>query len=309
MAGICLLGLLLSSCAARQSQSLLEYKPDNLSIKARVEHVPFFAQSEYQCGPAALAMMLNSAMVPVIPEQLSPMLYIPAKKGSLQIEMMAVPRQFGILAYQLAPQLADLLYEVSAGHPVLVFQNLALSWYPQWHYAVVIGYDLQNKTITLHSGQEAEQRISLSTFEHTWVRAGSWAMLALPPGSLPATAEETRLMKAAAILEHAKQPQAAIMAYKAVLTRWPDSLVARMGIGNSYYTLGQFDKAGQAFYQATIDHPDAAVTFNNLAQVYLEQRRLNKARDAIQQAIRLDGESPIYLETEAAIRKEINRQY
>jgi len=309
VAGACLVGLLLGGCAAKQTQSLLEQKPESLSLKAKVEHVPFFAQSAYQCGPAALAMMLNSAMVPVIPEQLSPRLYIPGKKGSLQIEMMAVPRQFGMLAYPLAPELADLLYEVSAGHPVLVFQNLALSWYPQWHYAVVIGYDLQNSTITLHSGLEAEQRISLSTFEHTWVRAGSWAMLVLPPGNLPATAEETRLMKAAAILEYAKQQQAAIRAYKAALIRWPDSLAARMGIGNSYYTLRQIDKAGEAFYQATIDHPHAAAAFNNLAQVYLEQRRLPKARDAIQQAIRLDGEAQIYRQTEAEIRKETDRQH
>ncbi|WP_018295282.1 PA2778 family cysteine peptidase [Mariprofundus ferrooxydans] len=272
-------------------------------------HVPFFAQSEYQCGPAALAMMLNWAMIPVTPEQLSPKLFIPDKKGSLQIEMMAVPRQYGILAYPLAPQLADLLHEVSAGHPVLVFQNLALSWYPQWHYAVVVAYDLQNRTITLHSGLEAEHRIPLSTFEHTWARAGYWAMLALPPGNLPATAEETRLMKTAAILENAKQPQAAIVTYQAALKRWPDSLAARMGIGNSYYALKQIDKAGEAFYQATIDHPHAAVAFNNLAQVYLEQHQLNKAQNAIQQAIRLDGESPVYRETEAVIRKETDRQY
>ncbi|OIO68980.1 MAG: hypothetical protein COW19_04075 [Zetaproteobacteria bacterium CG12_big_fil_rev_8_21_14_0_65_55_1124] len=82
-----------------------------------------------------------------------------------------------------------------------------------------------------------------------------------------------------------------------------------MGIGNSYYALKQIDKAGQAFYQATIDHPDAAAAFNNLAQVYLEPHRLDEARDAIQQAIHLDGESPIYRETQAAIGKEHWRQH
>lgn len=92
-----------------------------------MENVPFFAQTEYQCGPAALAMVTSWARVPVVPEQLTPGLFLPDKKGSLQVEMMAVPRQYGILAYALAPQLADLLHEVSAGHPVLVFQNLALS--------------------------------------------------------------------------------------------------------------------------------------------------------------------------------------
>jgi len=306
MAGTCLLGLLLSACAAGQSRALLLHKPDDLRLAAKVDQVPFFAQSDYQCGPAAMAMMLNWGMIPVSPGQLTPRLFIPEKNGSLQIEMMALPRQFGILAYPLAPELADLLHEVSAGHPVLVFQNLALSWYPQWHYAVVVGYDLQDGTITLHSGGISEYRVSLSRFEHTWARAGYWAMLALPPGKLPARAEELRLMKAVALLETASQPQAAIKAYEAALTRWPASLSARMGMGNSYYALGQIDQAGQAFYQATLDHPDAAAAFNNLAQVYLDQHRMDEARDSIQQAIRLDAGSPAYRETQAAILKENN---
>jgi len=308
LVGTCLLGLLLIGCAGKQTQSLLE-NPKNLSLKAQVAQVPFFAQSENQCGPASLAMMLNWAMIPVAAEQLTPKLFIPDRQGSLQIEMMAVPRQFGVLAYPLAPQLADLLQEVSAGHPVLVFQNLALTWYPKWHYAVVIGYDLQNETITLHSGLEAEHRISLSTFEHTWARSGYWAMLVLPPGKLPASAKELHLMQAVAILENAGQPQAAIMTYEAALNRWPESLAAQMGIGNSYYALRQIDKAEQAFYQATVEHPDAAAAFNNLAQVYLEQHRLDEARDAIQQALRLDAKSPVYRETQAVIGKQTNGQY
>ncbi len=173
----------------------------------------------------------------------------------------------------------------------------------------MIGYDLQNETITLHSGLEAEHRIPLSTFEHTWARAGFWAMLVLPPGKLPATAEETRFIKAVAILENARQPQAAITAYETALISWPDSLAARMGIGNSYYALRQLDKAEQAFYLATTEHPDAAAAFNNLAQVYLEQHRLFEARDAIQQAIEIDGEALVYRETEAAIRKKINSPF
>src|SRR2546422_3737218 len=35
--------------------------------------------------------------------------------------------------------LSDLLAEVAAGHPVLVFQNLGLHWIPRWHFAVAVG--------------------------------------------------------------------------------------------------------------------------------------------------------------------------
>jgi len=308
MMGACLM-LMLGACAAGQSQALLQHRPASLPVAAHVDHVPFFAQSEFQCGPAAQAMMLSWAGKPLSPEQLSPGLFIPDKNGSLQIEMLAMPLRYGMLAYPLAPKLADLLGEGGAGHPVLVFQNLALSWYPQWHYAVVIGYDLHDRTITLHSGQEAEHRIPLSTFEHTWARAGYWAMLSLPPDTLPARVDEARLMQAAVSLEQASQPQAAAMVYQAALQRWPLSLTARMGRGNSYYSLGQLDKAGQAFYQATIDHPDAAAAYNNLAQVYFEQGRKDDARDAIRQAMHLDGESQLYRNTQDAIRNATGNGY
>lgn len=308
MAAACLIGLLLGACAAKQTQSILA-KPEGLNRVERMTQVPFFAQSENQCGPASLAMMLSWADVAVNPEQLTPKLFIPDKQGSLQLEMMAVPRQFGMVAYPLAPELADILHEVSAGHPVLVLQNLALSWYPQWHYAVVIGYDLQQKTITLHSGAEAEHIIPLSTFEHTWARAGYWAMLVLPANTLPARAEPSRWLQAAALLEQAQQPQAAISAYQAALHRWPKSLIARMGLGNSYYALNHIEQSEQAFFQATIDHPAEAAAFNNLAQVYLDQHRLHEAEDAVLQAIALDSETKVYQQTQAAINKEIsNRQ-
>jgi len=303
MAGVFLMLMFLGGCAAKQTQALLEHQPEGLATKASAEDVPFFAQTDYQCGPAAMAMMLNWAGVEVSPAQLAPKLFIPGKKGTLQIELMAVPRQFGRLAYPLAPQLTDILREISAGHPVLVFQNLALSWYPTWHYAVVTRYDLEAETITLHSGLEAEHTIDMSVFEHTWIRAGSWSMLVLPPGLLPATAKEQRYLQAAVALETSGQHQAAVINYEVALARWPDSFTARMGQGNSYYALGQLDRAGEAFYRATVEHPDAAAAFNNLAQVYLEQHRLDEAGKAIRQAIRLDDESPVYQETQAAIAK------
>jgi len=307
MAGALLLLMLLGSCAAKQTRALLDRPPEGLATTAAVEQVPFFAQTEYQCGPASLAMLLSWAGVPVTPDQLTPKLFIPGKKGTLQVELMAAPRQFGMLAYPLTPTLSDILHEVAAGHPVLIFQNLALSWYPKWHYAVVIAYDLSAKTITLHSGLESEHTIAMSVFEHTWTRAGSWAMLALPAGTLPATAEEGTYLQAAVNLEKYGSPQAAVQAYEAALTRWPGSLAARMGMGNSYYAIGNLEGAAMAFHQATQDHPDAAPAFNNLAQVYLELHRIKDAKHAIQKAIRLDAASPAYRETQTAIAAAVNK--
>lgn len=287
---------------APQTQALLHVRPPILPPAAKITGVPFFPQSRYQCGPATLAMSLNWAGVTVTPDQLVPEVYIPEKKGALQIEMMATARRHGALAYQLAPELSHILIEISAGHPVIVFQNLGLGWHPVWHYAVVVGYDLNKHYILLHTGTERQHRVSLTRFERTWARGGYWAMLTMPPDQLPRTATEIRFLRAAVALEKSGELQQAVRAYEAALRRWPGSLPAQIGRGNAYYALGDIRKAEQAFYQATLDHPGSAAAFNNLAQTYADQRRYREAMAAAESAVRLDGASAIYRQTLKEIR-------
>jgi hypothetical protein len=54
--------------------------------------------------------------------------------------MIGAARRHGRLAYLITGP-DSMFEEVAAGHPVIVLQNLGLSWYPVWHYAVVVGYD------------------------------------------------------------------------------------------------------------------------------------------------------------------------
>ena len=70
-----------------------------------------------------------------------------------------------MLAYPLRDSLADLLREVAHGNPVIVFQNLGTRWLPRWHFAVVVGYDLQASKVILRSGTTERWRTTLATFE------------------------------------------------------------------------------------------------------------------------------------------------
>src|SRR5207248_928581 len=177
-AGIFLLGL--AGCATLQLQALVGSRSAGIPQRAELEAVPFFPQEDYQCGPAALAMVLSAGGKAIEPEVLRPQVYLPDRHGSLQIEMLAATRRNGFVAIELAPSLPDLLAEIAAGNPVVVLQNLALDWYPAWHYAVAIGYDLKARRITLRSGTERRLQMPLDTFEHTWRRSGYWAILAHP---------------------------------------------------------------------------------------------------------------------------------
>ncbi|HAQ87551.1 MAG TPA: hypothetical protein DCR78_14050, partial [Pseudomonas sp.] len=141
--------ILLGACARTP---IVPVGASGLPERVELDEVPFFPQEDYQCGPAALATMLTQRGVATEPQQLVERVYLPQRKGSLQVEMVAAARSHELLVYPLEPQLQAVLTEVAAGNPVLVLQNLAFDRWPQWHFAVVVGYDLAAQTIVLRSG-------------------------------------------------------------------------------------------------------------------------------------------------------------
>ncbi len=281
--------LVLGGCATTPQTRVFLETPPPFSRHIKLHEVPFFAQDEYQCGPATLAMALHSAGQQISPEQLRAEVYLPGRQGSLQIEMLASPRRHGIVSYQLAPRLDDLLSEVAAGTPVIVLQNLGLSWFPVWHYALVIGYDLDREEIILRSGREQRQVLPLSTFERTWARGEHWAMVVMPNGTIPLSAEEQAFVSAVSALEKSGHDAQARNSYAAVLQRWPTNLKAQMGLGNTAYHLKDFVQAESVFRQALKAHPESVAVLNNLAQVLADLGRDDEALMLARRAVDLGG--------------------
>jgi tetratricopeptide (TPR) repeat protein len=230
--------------------------------------VPLYPQEAYHCGPAALAGLFDFNGRVISPDEIAGWVYIPDRKGSLQIEMQAAVRRAGFLAFLLEPSIETLLQEVAAGNPVLVLQNLGLSWWPKWHYANVIGYDLVRQTIILNSGRTADYEIPLGTFNRTWQRADSWGLVALPADRLPQTAAPQTYTRAAVDLESAGQTELAYLAYSTALNRWPGNPVALMGLGNIRYAQDDHCGAAEVFAELVGWQPDNALGWNNLAYAY-----------------------------------------
>lgn len=282
--------LSLAGCAAPQVAALLARPPESLPPHVELSAVPFHPQEAYQCGPAALATALGHAGATTTPDALVSQVYLPGREGSLQVEMLAAVRRHGLVAYRPAPRLRDILGEIAGGAPVIVLQNLAFGFAPRWHYAVAIGYDLPREEIILRSGTTQRLVMTLSNFERTWARSGHWAMMALPPQRLPATATEDRYVASVVALERVA-PAAARHAYQVALERWPDSLPARIGQGNTAYALGELAAAEAAYREATRRHPGAADAWNNLAQALLDLRRRDEALVAARRAVDIGGPS------------------
>jgi hypothetical protein len=299
--------MLLAGCAAPQAARLRATAaafPQPVELRA----VPFFPQDDYQCGPASLAMVLNAAGVVVTSEALTPQVYLPARHGSLQAEILAAARRHGRIAYVLRPELESVFAELAAGNPVLVLQNLALDWQPQWHYAVIIGFDLPRNELVLRSGVEARLVTSIDVFERTWARGEHWAVVVLPPARLPFTAEELPYLKSVAALERLGLHAHTAEAYGAALKRWPKSFGAHVGLGNSRYALGDLAGAEAAFRQALSYHPQVGAAHNNLAQTLADQGRLADAEAAAARAVALEPHNALFRATLADIRRRRHPQ-
>ncbi len=279
--------LLLAGCAT-QTRALLA-APRTGPHQQELGSTPFYAQERYQCGPAALAMVLGAAGIAATPEALVPEVYLPGREGSLQVELLAAGRRHGALTARIEPRLEALLAELDAGHPVLVLQNLSLPIAPKWHYAVAIGYDIDSAEVILRSGTTRRMTMPLSTFEHTWSRSGFWGMVALAPGRLPATTQLPELQAALIAYEKSAPPTSAQQAYRAALQRWPNELALQLGVGNSAYAGGDRAAAAEAFRRAAAAHPHNGAALNNLAVVLGARGPLDEARAAAQKAIDLGG--------------------
>lgn len=222
------------------------------------------------------------------PAAVAPEVFTPSLKGSLQTAIVSASRRHGRVAYPVS-RMDALIKELSAGHPVIVLQNLGLSWVPVWHYSLAIGYDLMDGVIILHSGKTARKLLSLDVFRRTWARSNYWGLMTLPPGILPAAAEENVYITAVIGLERAKRWKDALKCYAAVLDRWPSSYAAHIGMGNCYYAMGDLKGAESVFRGMVFRFPDKGAAYNNLAQVLAEQHKYPEALAAIESAIHIDG--------------------
>jgi hypothetical protein len=278
----------------------LQAGPADTRQREQVElsQVPFVpltdAAQARHCGPQALASSLRAIGLAGDVELLSQAVYLPARGGSLQIEMLAAARRAGALAVPSAPTLVGLMAELDAGHAVLLLQNLGLNWLPRWmtgglttwHYAVLIGYDRRTREFILHSGDLPGQRLSWSTFEYTWARSAYWGAVLLRPGELPASASVAQLVQAGLDFDRSADPAVRIKVWRSVVARWPDELLASLALADALQANGALDDAA-AVLQTGAARFNSAVLWNNLAQLQISRAHWAEAQAAVEQALAL----------------------
>ena len=155
---------------------------------------------------------------------------------------------------------------------------------PEWHYAVVNGFDYPTGSIFLRSGLNPRQNMPFSYFERTWRAGKYWAMVVTKPDDIPVTATESRWLEALLGLARGGDREAAVRGYRAALQRWPDSLPAAVGLANHLYAGGALAEAAGVLRTALGRHPDSVILLNNLAQTLSDQGKNAEALALIQRA-------------------------
>lgn len=265
--------------------------------------VPFFPQTRYQCGPAALATILAYEGLDVDARSLAPEVYVRGLKGSLQAELLGATRRHGLVPYVIEPAPEALFAELASGKPVLVLQNLGLRRLPVWHYAVVVGFDAARRRVLLRSGRRRRRAERLPRFLDSWRLGGRWGIVALDPGELPSAATPESYIRALAGAEPLLGARSDA-AYEQAVDRWPREPLVLFAAAD--HALGQRRYARAVdLYERLLDiEPGHAAARNNLANALAAQgcsrQALAEARAALADA---QPESPLRPAIEDTVRQ------
>lgn len=191
--------------------------PEIRQLPERVElnGVPFFRGEAHQSGPHVLASMLGEQRIRITPGLLVKPLKLPGAEADLQVNMVQLAMEYGLMVYPLDTSLPALLKQVAAGYPVMLRFSDGRVW-SEPRYAMLVGYNRAKRTVLLRAGMDRRRVMDFDTFESDWKKAGSWAVLIMSPGQLPANVDKARWLKAANELSRAGQEQAGNKAIQAL---------------------------------------------------------------------------------------------
>ena len=280
---LCVALFLFSGCASKNYDYL---SLDKSIVDSKKLPLNIYPQEAYFCGPASLSTLLSQQNVAFVYGDVVGSTFTPELLGTLQIEMKATARRYGLIPYELNAGLAPILSEVSNNTPVLVLLNLGLPLVPTWHYAVVTGFDKADKKIFLSAPLTP---MSFEEFEMFSKRGGSWSIVALKPTMLPVASSEVQMIRAITDMYDVGYKEQATHAAILYVSTYPVSALGSVMLANMYTSGQDYLNATKEYKRSLALNPHDPVLLNNLAQSLMKENKLHEAKPYALEAVEIGG--------------------
>jgi ABC-type bacteriocin/lantibiotic exporter with double-glycine peptidase domain len=184
-----LVAALLSACYAGSARSVSPSQASALAADPSwivAPDVPFVAQqSDEDCGPAALAMVLGRFSVPVTLADVTSA-EPPTEGGVRAGDLRDFARAQGLEAFVVAGTFDDLFAELGRGHPVLVgLAKPMTGGRALGHYEVVVAINRRARQLLTLDPARGLRENSLEGFAREWAPTGRVTLIAFRPPRHP----------------------------------------------------------------------------------------------------------------------------
>ncbi|MFN3739508.1 MAG: C39 family peptidase [Thermodesulfovibrionales bacterium] len=144
--------------------------------------IPFYQQSQYECGPASLASVINywnrkRGAEEITVEEIVNSIYSPGARGVLGIDLEIYARNKGFSTLQKRGNSEELKGLIDNGIPPIILVSYGFYVYQLDHFLVVKGYN--EKGIIVNS-KKPDEFISYRELERIWKRTGYWMLVIRP---------------------------------------------------------------------------------------------------------------------------------
>jgi predicted double-glycine peptidase len=146
-----------------------------------IDQFPYFQQEDFQCGPAALATVINywytknKSNKRLSVETIVGKIYSPSAKGVLGLDLEAYARKLGFNAVQSSGTIEEIKSSIDAKIPVIILVDYGGAFHQQNHFMVAKGYT--HDCIVFNSGRRENLLIPIETLQRIWKKTNFWALI------------------------------------------------------------------------------------------------------------------------------------